>query len=170
MRHLREISRFIIGAMMVGVTGPAGAADSSAANYDEAVACSRQLGEHGDGAMAAAAHRRCIIAIATTYIDAEEGSLAPEKQLLADDVSRHSLGNPPNHVAGNAAKIKADRGSSVIAAIKNRKWSVDGNAAWIVYDGYLKSDPSKPLFYVAERLTIEKGLIREIFIGGVHKK
>ncbi|MBY0511369.1 MAG: nuclear transport factor 2 family protein [Rhodospirillaceae bacterium] len=137
-------------------------------NYQEALQCSQQM--QSGAKLAPDAHRACVIAISTTYIDAEENTLAWEKCLLADDVSRHSLGTPADYKAGNAAKIHTPDSKSVIAAIKNRRWVADGNQAWIEYDGYLKADPSKIGFYVAERFTIENGLIKEIMIGGVLRK
>src|SRR4051812_30379358 len=128
-------------------------------------ACSKKLAQNEK--LSATEHRDCMIAVASTYIDAEENTITPDKQLVTEDVSRHSLGTPPNYAAGNGAKITADHGHSVIHAIKNRQWTVDGNQAWIAYDGYLKSDTQNPSFYVAERFTIEKGLIREILIAPV---
>jgi hypothetical protein len=134
-------------------------------NYQEALKCSKQM--QSGAKLSADAHRACVIAISTTYIDAEENTLAWEKCLLADDVSRHSLGTPADYKAGNAAKIHTPDNKSVIAAIKNRRWVADGNKAWIEYDGYLKADPSKIGFYVVEQFIIENGLIKDILIGGV---
>jgi hypothetical protein len=111
-----------------------------------------------------------VLAIATTYIDVEENSLSAEKQLVADDVSRHRMGTAPDHKPGNRAKLIADMSHSVIAAIKNRQWTVEGNQAWILYDGYLKTDPENPGFYVSERITVENGLIKEILVTGVARK
>lgn len=128
-------------------------------------ACSKMLA--AGKTLTPAAHRDCLIAVASTYIDAEANTIPPEKQLLADDVSRHQLGTPAKHDAGNGPKIIADHGHGVIAAIKNRQWTADGDRVWIAYDGYLKSDLEKPSFYVAERFTIVNGLIREILIAPV---
>lgn len=139
----------------------------AADNYDDGPACSKLLAANAK--LSADAHRRCIIAISTTYVDAEENSTPPEKQLLADNVSRHRLGTPPNFAPGNGPKMIADMGHGVISAIKNRHWMVDGNEAWIVYDGYLSANPDKIGFYVAERFTIENGLIKEILIAGVNR-
>ena len=84
-------------------------------------------------------------------------------------MSRHPLGTDPDFKPGARDKIfnNSSPGTSVIGAIKNRRWTVEGNNAWIQYDGYLKTDPAKPQFFVAERITVEKGLIKEVMIGGV---
>jgi hypothetical protein len=154
----------IIGAcaLLVAATFTASAAELLSS---QGPACSKKLAQNEK--LSPAEHRDCVIAVASTYIDAEENSITPDKQLVSDDVSRHSVGTPPNYAAGNGAKITADHGHSVIAAIKNRQWTVDGDQAWIAYDGYLKSELQKPSFYVVERFTIVKGLIREILIAPV---
>ena len=137
------------------------------ADYNDAKYCSRHFAEHGDISLPPDAQRTCVIAIASTYVNGEENTTPMADMLLADDISRHGLGTPPDHQPGTAEKMKSSTGTSVITAIKNRHWSVDGNQAWIVYDGYLKSDPTKPSFYVAERFTIENGLIKEILLAPV---
>lgn len=155
-------------ALLAGIAAAAptfGQAPTS--RYDDPQTCSRLLASGEGASLPTAAHRLCVIAIASTYIDAEENSIPPERQLLADDVSRHMVGKQADFKAGNARKIIADNSHAVIGAIKNRQWVVDGNQAWILYDGYLKSDPSKPGFNVAERLTIEHGLIKEILVAAV---
>lgn len=136
-------------------------------DYSDALYCSHHFAKHGDVSLPPEAQRECVIAIASTYVNGEENTTPMADMLLADDISRHGLGTLPDHQPGAAAKMKSSTGTSVIAAIKNRHWSVDGNQAWIVYDGYLKNDPSKPSFYVAERFTIEKGLIKEILLAPV---
>ena len=137
--------------------------------YDDAdLLRSDWLRTHPDEPLISSDRRKhCVIAVATTYIDAEENSLPPEKQLFADDVSRHRIGTPPNFAVGNRAKLFAEDSHKVIAAIKNRRWTVEGDTAWILYDGYLKKDPDKIGFYVAERITLEKGLIHEILVAGI---
>lgn len=137
------------------------------AKYDDAKYCSKHFARHGDASLPTDAQRQCVIAIASTYVNGEENTTPMADMLLADDISRHALGTPPDHKPGAAAKIKNSDGTSVIAAIKNRRWSADGNQVWIVYDGYLTSDPSKPSFFVAERFTIESGLIKEILLAPV---
>ena len=143
-------------------------AKAQTADYDEAVHCSQRLAGAEANTLTGEARRRCIIAIATTYIEGEQNSIPPEKELLADDVARHLIGTPRVNAPGGRAKIiSVQPASFVIGAIRNRRWTVDGDDAWILYDGYLKSDPSKPGFDVAERITVEKGLIREIMIAAV---
>ena len=164
----RAVLRY--ACLLVGWTAAVpvlGQGGSNTGRYDDPHFCSTQLAGLGAALLSPADHRRCVIAIASTYIDAEENSIAPEQQLFADDISRHLIGKDPDFRAGNAQKIVAESSHSVIGAIKNRRWTVDGDQAWILYDGYLKSDPSKPGFYVAERLTIEKGLIKEILVAAV---
>ena len=135
--------------------------------YDDADYCSKWLRDHPQEPLSSDRRKHCVIAVATTYIDAEENSLPPEKQLFADDVSRHRIGTQPNFAPGNRAKLFAEDSHKVIAAIKNRRWTVEGDTAWILYDGYLKKDPDKIGFYVAERITLEKGLIHEILVADI---
>jgi hypothetical protein len=158
---------FWILASVLLVTGCTnlGTVSSADNRYDDAVFCSKWLLDHQGQSQSAEGHRRCIIAVASTYVNAEDNSAPLNEQLLADDVSRHRLGTPASFLAGNGAKQQ--NAHSVVGAIKNRHWSVDGEEAWVVYDGYLKADPTKPSFYVAERFTIEKGLIKEILLAGV---
>jgi hypothetical protein len=130
------------------------------------VACSIWLSAHAD-AKADGHYRDCVLKVAETYIDAEENSLSFTKVPLADDVSRHHIGADPVFAAGNRAKLMAVDTHGVIAAIRNRRWTVEGDTAWILYDGYLKKDPDKIGFYVAERITLQKGLIREILVADI---
>ena len=135
--------------------------------YDDPVFCSDWLRTHPGEPTASDRRKHCVIAVATTYIDAEENSLPPEKQLFTDDVSRHHIGTPPSFMPGNRAKLMAEDSHKVISAIRNRRWTVEGDTAWILYDGYLKKDPDKIGFYVAERITLQKGLIREILVADI---
>jgi hypothetical protein len=143
-----------------------GCAGGALAESDPA-ACSKWLAGHATSAGQSAYRRNCVLAVASTYIDAEENSAPAESQILADDVSRHRIGTPPDFQPGNRAKLIADNRHEVIAAIRNRRWTIEGDEAWIRYDGYLKKDPSKVGFYVAERITLDKGLIREILVADV---
>jgi hypothetical protein len=139
---------------------------NAAAADETPVACSIWLSSHAD-AMAEGHYRDCVLMVATTYIDAEENSLPFAKVPLADDVSRHHIGADPTFAAGNRAKLMAIDTHGVIAAIKNRRWTVEGDTAWILYDGYLRKDPDKIGFYVAERITLQKGLIHEILVADI---
>lgn len=130
------------------------------------VACSIWLSSHAD-AIGGAHYRDCVVKVATTYIDAEENSLPFADVPLADDVSRHHIGTEPAFAAGNRAKLMAMNTHDVIAAIKNRRWTIEGDTAWVLYDGYLKKDPDKIGFYVAERITLQKGLIHEILVADI---
>jgi len=135
--------------------------------YDDPVFCSDWLRTHPGEPTSSDRRKHCVVAVATTYIDAEENSLPPEKQLFADDVSRHHIGTPPNFMPGNRARLMEEDSHKVISAIRNRRWTVEGDAAWVLYDGYLKKDPGKIGFYVAERITLEKGLIKEILVADI---
>ncbi len=141
----------------------AAAADT---RHDNALSCSKWLRDHESRA-SSEKHRQCVIAVASTYIDAEENSAPEDDQLFTDDISRHRPDKEPSFMPGNRDKFLHQTAHSVISAIKNRQWTVDGDVAWILYDGYLKANPDKPSFYVAERFTLQKGLIREIVVAGV---
>jgi hypothetical protein len=132
----------------------------------KAAECSRWLAAHGDAADPRR-HRDCVVAVAETYIDAEQNTLAFEDALLTDDIARHHIGTEPSFAPGNRAKTIAITTQDVIAAIRNRRWTVEGDTAWILYDGYLRQDPAKIGFYVAERITLDKGLIREILVADI---
>jgi hypothetical protein len=140
---------------------------AASASPPDSVPCSAFLAAHPATMPQSDQRRACVVAVAGTYIDVEENSLAPERQLLADDVSRHRIGTSPDFAPGNRARLIADNRHDVIAAIRNRRWTVEGDEAWILYDGYLKKDPDKIGFYVAERITLAKGLIREILVADI---
>ncbi len=137
-----------------------------AAQGETPAACSQWLATH-DKAAASKHYRDCVQMVAETYIDAEENSLPFDKALLADDVSRHRIGTEPAFAAGNKAKMIAITTHDVIAAIKNRRWTVEGDIAWVLYNGYLTKAPDKIGFYVAERITLEKGLVHEILVADI---
>jgi hypothetical protein len=139
---------------------------AQAALADSPAACAMWLAAHAD-ASGHKHYRDCVIVVAGTYIDAEENTIPFDKVLLADDVAQHRIGTDPVFAPGNRAKLVAKDTHSVIAAIRNRRWTVDGDTAWILYDGYLKKDPDKIGFYVAERITLKKGLIREILVADI---
>jgi len=160
------LSLCLIGTLW-GVRAYAAMPHPAYQRYDDPVFCSEWLRTHGNGPTSSDRRKHCVIAVATTYIDAEENSLPPEKQLFADDVSRHHIGTPPSFASGNRAKLIAEDSHKVISAIRNRRWTVEGNTAWILYDGYLKTAPDKIGFYVAERITLEKGLIHEILVADI---
>lgn len=136
---------------------------AGAADLPDFKTCSKQLAQ-GAKPLPADRHRQCLIAIASTYVDFEQGTRPKDEVLLADDVSRHPLGTPADHQAGAHEKIRASKVMEVIGAIKNRAWIADGNTAWVTYEGYLRADMSKPGFWVAERFTIENGVIKEILL------
>ncbi len=156
-----------LAEILSGVSAAAAMPKAGYSRYDNATFCSDWLRDHQDEPLSSDRRRHCVIAVASTYIDAEENSLPPEKQLFTDDVSRHRIGTPPNFAPGNRQKIFAEDSHKVISAIRNRRWTVEGDTAWILYDGYLKAKPDRIGFYVAERITLEKGLIREILVADI---
>jgi hypothetical protein len=156
-----------LAGILSGSSATAAMPHSDLGRYDDAGFCSKWLRSHPEEPLSSDRRRHCVIAVATTYIDAEENSLAPEKQLFADDVSRHRIGTSRNFAPGNRAKLFAEDSHKVISAIRNRRWTVEGDTAWILYDGYLKTNPDKIGFYVAERITLEKGLIHEILVADI---
>ena len=163
-RPMKIATALLPMVLLAGCVTPASFTD---ARFDDGRFCSRWLAEHDGKPQIAEDHRRCVIAVASTYIAAEENSAPPETQLVADDVARHRIGTQPLFAAGNRAKLMAENSHEVIGAIRNRRWAVDGFDAWILYDGYLKTDPSRPAFYVAERFWIVHGLIKEILVADI---
>jgi hypothetical protein len=164
-KGMSNFGRTILGWIMV--LGSAGCDGALAARQPSPVACSIWLTTHVASATQSAERRNCVLTVASSYIDAEENSAAPENQLLADNVSRHRIGTPPDFQPGNRARIIAENSHAVIAAIRNRQWTIEGDEAWILYDGYLKKDPGKVGFTVAERITLERGLIKEILVADI---
>src|SRR5438094_4566922 len=135
-------------------------------NYDDALEFSHWLATHeGSGRVGGDTWRRCMIAVASTYIEAEQNAIPPDEILYADTLRIGMLGTELRTVTAEENRDRIRNGSTaVIAKIANRQWTVDGNQAFIVYDGYLTTNPDTPGFYVAERFTIENGLITEILI------
>ncbi len=165
MSHMRLAMCAGAFAMLSAGVGWAAAASGDGRD-DDAVFCSKWLHDHKKSD-ASSQHRRCVIAVASTYVNAEENSAPEDDQLFTDDISRHRVGTEANFMPGNRARFLHQNAHAVIATIKNRQWTVDGDVAWIMYDGYLKTAPDKPAFFVAERFTLENGLIREILVAGV---
>jgi hypothetical protein len=162
---------FVGSAATIGAgSGTADPVASGSQKFDDPVFCSNFLQKHGDNSLSIELNERCVLAIATTYIDGEQNSIPPEQILFAPDVSRHRLGTPPDFQPGNAAALVQgyhNGSSAVIASITDRHWVVEGPDAWINYTGFLKSCLTVPGFYVGERITVQNGLIHEILIAGV---
>ena len=154
------------------VVGPvADPVDMSAPNYDSAPYCTLAIGDGLESQMTQDQHRRCLVAIAATYVEAE-GNSAPDSETIFDPrFSKYSLGDWPNHHSGNGDTNRTDQTalSPTIRLITNKVWTADTTTdqVWITYDGYLPVSTDKPGFYVAERLTIRNGLIWEIEISPV---
>ena len=73
-----------IGVSLLAFLATTAVAADPNSNYDAALKCSQQL--KSGVKLAPEAHKACLIAISTTYVDAEEDTLAPDKLLVADDV------------------------------------------------------------------------------------
>ena len=87
----------------------------------------------------------------------------PETELLlANDAAVHDLSEPAIFKMGNRDRILADPEYNKVAALTIRGWTVEGNVAWALYDGTVKSDPLNTAFWVVERFTVEDGYIHEI--------
>lgn len=109
-----------------------------------------------------------MIGVASTYLDGEQNSIAPEEILFAPTLVVGLLGAAAHETTAEARREMIRNGqTSMIEAIKNRQCMVDGSRVFVVYDGYLTSAPDRPGFFVAERFTIEGGLITEILVCGV---
>jgi hypothetical protein len=176
----RKLSLFVAFPLLIvviafGAVSSASASGKTPASdgpgrFDDPTFCSNWLARHGDNAQPAEPNERCVLAVATTYIDGEQNSIKPEEILFAPDVSRHLLGTPPNFQPGNRmALLQLYHGGQTagIDRITDRHWVVEGEDAWINYVGFLKCNTSVPGFYVGERITVEHGLIHEILIAGV---
>ncbi len=154
------------------VAGPvADPVDMAHPDYDNAAFCSLYIADFGSDTLPDAEHRRCIIAIASSYVDAEGNSIADSLTLFDPRFSKYSMGAMPNHHPGNGDTNRTDQTalSPTIRLITNKQWTADPttDTAWIVYDGYLPVSTDKPGFYVAERITLRDGLIWEIMISPV---
>jgi hypothetical protein len=125
--------------------------------------CSTALAA-GKPALSAEDHRRCMIAVAESYLDAEQGSAPADQAQLADDVSRHLLGTEPDHQAGNRARLVWEMGQTILGSLKDREWALEGDVVYVIYNAALKTNPAPARFAFSERLTIEKGLIRDIVL------
>ena len=139
---------------------------------DNAAWCSLVITEQGDEVFASPDdEKRCLIAIAKTYVDAEGNTTADSLTLFDPRFSKYSLGGPKNHHPGNGDTNRMDQTvlSPTIRLIDNQQWTADPTTdqVWIVYDGYLPVSTTEPGFYVAERFTIRDGLIWEIMISPV---
>jgi hypothetical protein len=141
--------------------------DQKDSRYDDPKFCSKSLAA-GNASLSADAHKQCVIAIVSTYLAAEQGKLPPAQVPCADDVARHKLATPAVFAPGNRARVVAALDQSIIGEIKDPEWAVEGDTAWVNYDGYLEIDPAPVKFPFTERVTIEKGLIKEIFLIVAH--
>jgi len=154
----------VIAALLAAAAFHPARAQPVASQYDDPAFCSRALASVTDHPLADDLHRRCMIAIAGAYLDAEANPALAAKAPIAEDAARHLLGREAVHASGGRAGILAALDQSYIASIKNRSWSVEGDVAWVIYDAALRTDPAPTPYHLGERITIEKGLIREIIL------
>jgi len=138
-------------------------ATALAANYDDPAFCSSQLAGSAQP-LSPDLRRRCVIAIAGAYLDAEADPALAAKVPLADDAVRRVLGRPGVRAPGGRTGIMAALSQSIVASIKNRTWSVEGDVAYVLYDAALQTNPKPVPYQLGERITIEKGQIAEILI------
>jgi hypothetical protein len=162
----------VLAALTFVMAAPPSSAWADDAQFDDPYYCSDWYATHPSNSLSPDKQRRCLIAIASTYLDAEEGSITPEEVLFADDVIRYTVGSAPSANNDSAAEIRAaiPASADIIASIANRRWTADttNGTAFVIYDGFLIfGDGVNPDFYVSERLTVVNGLITEIAIGGV---
>lgn len=128
--------------------------------WDDAAFCSHTLQEKGDNALPHAQQRRCMIAIIETYVQFEEAKHAGDKVLLAPDVWRNFIGVPIQRKPDGHLQIRNQVVPNIIA--KDRAYVVEGNQAWLTYEGRLQKAPDQTAFWVTQRFTVEKGVIRTI--------
>ena len=154
--------------LVIAVAAAATAPDSRAGHVEQSVqtldadGCSQLLKRAGSSSMSAQKHRRCIQMIANSYLEWSVRKIPADQVPLADDVASYELGQSPSFKAGNRKLLLSNPDYDLLEAISVRSWNVDGDTAWAIYDGSLKSNPGVTAFWVIERFTIKDGLIREI--------
>ena len=160
-----------IAAVLCAMGGSSARAQPIPPQYDDPAYCARTLATAAEHPLSDAAHRRCMIAIAGAYLDAEANPALAAKLPIAEDASRHVLGRTATPDAGGRSAVLAGLDQSTVASIENRRWSVEGDVAYVVYDGALRTNPKRTPYAFAERITIEKGMIKDIVLlaaSGVH--
>ena len=150
-------------APMSGTPEPGATHANNSSGTPDAQECSKLLRLASGSPISAATHRRCVQVIANSYLEWSVGKAPAERVPLADDVAAYELGQSPTFKAGNRKLILSNPEYHLVEAIRVQSWNVDGNTAWAVYDGSLKSNPGATAFWVIERFTIKDGLIHEIF-------
>ena len=153
--------RWALPALLL-TTAPAIAADPAPT---DAAGCSTLIAEKGHAALDPAANRKCVIAIAETYLDAMERKLPAEKMLVADDVNVHLLGTQGKRRAGNKAALATEAAHAIVAERKDRIWAVEGNQAYLIYRASLMTNPKPVQYDMAELITLEKGLVSDVIIA-----
>ena len=146
-------------ALLLGAP-PLAAQTVGDARWDDAAFCSRTMQEKGDKSLPHAQQRRCMIAIIETYVKFEEGRHAGDQVLLAPDAWRNFIGVPIRRQPDGHLQIRNQVVPNILA--QNRAYVVEGNQAWLTYEGRLQKDPSNVAFWVTQRFTVEKGVIRTI--------
>jgi hypothetical protein len=135
--------------------------------FDDPHFCSEKLASPHIHELTRSQHRRCVIAIASTYLIDGLQNKDADAPLLTDDVIRRTAGRPPSAIGAQAIRDGIRNGQEdAVGAVTNIQWTVDGNEAWVVWDGIFTGQ-TEPGFFVSERFRIRDGLISEIIIGGV---
>ena len=92
MSRLRLVLAVIVAAGFV-VLGLPATASRSGSDYTDPVGCSRLLAD-GDATMTRGQHRRCMRAIATTYLDGQQGRITPSRILFDPRAIRYPPAAP----------------------------------------------------------------------------
>jgi hypothetical protein len=112
-------------------------------------------------------HRRCVIAIVSTYLIDGLQNKDADAILLADTVTRGLVGRPPSVSTAEGIRDGIRNGQEdAVGAVTNIQWTIEGNEAWVIWDGVFTGQ-TEPGFFVSERFRLQDGLISEILIGGV---
>ncbi len=150
----------VAAAIVAALTFGAISAQSADPQNDDPAYCSRALAMSTQ--LAADLHRRCMIAVAGAYLDAESNPALAARVPIAENATRRLLGRTAG--AAGKAGILAALDQSVIASIKNRRWSVEGDVAYVIYDAALRTDPRQTPYAFGERITIDQGMIKDIIL------
>jgi len=125
----------------------------------DAASCSSALAANTP--MTLEEHRACVIAVASTYLGGEDGSVVPENVLLDDAVARYRLGTHPTHTAGAATAMRTTwANGGTVAAITAPEWTVDDTTAFVAYQ--VRDAGGAIDHHVAARITVRNGLVWEI--------
>ncbi len=149
-----------IGGAFAGGGGPS-------SRFDDPHFCSQALARDDAYELSRRQHRRCVIAVVSTYLIAGLQDKDADAPLLTDDVTRRLVGRPPSATSAEDIREGIRNGQEdSVGAVTNIQWTVEGNEAWVIWDGIFTGQ-SEPGFFVSERFRLRDGLISEIVIGGI---